>query len=159
MERIATLICVGVIALLAVTLVYSLLFSPLADRRADLELELSQIKPVTVAFPAPNWDFDSWQNSIAAKPSLWQELIAPPPPPPPPAPKPPSLDEKLKDVKLGRARIGDKAQIISKEFPKGTFVSVGDKVNGCTVKEITKQSVTFSLEWQGKELLKIISRE
>ena len=159
MERIITLIgalvCAGIVVFIALNFVYN----PMHAREKALVAEASRIAPIEVNFEKPNWDFKKWQQSIAAKPALWQQLLAPPAPPPPPPEKPPDLNAMIKDVAVGRQQIGPKVKVMKGGDAKGTFMAVGDTLNGLTIKEITKTEMVLSLTWKGQELTVAIPRK
>ena len=157
MERTITFLCslLLVVAISAAGL--QIAFNPMGERRTTLEDQLAKISPVDVEFERRELDVDSVQKKLASKPGLWVELLAPPPPPPPPPPKPPKLEEMAKGVAFGRQQVGDKVKMTKAGEAKGSFVGVGDVVNGLTIKEITKTSVVLGLFWQSQELT--ISKE
>lgn len=159
MERIAVILGALIVLAICGLIAFNFWSDPTGVRREELELTLAVIEPIEVEFESPDWDFDGWQGSVAAKPSLWQELIEPPPPPPPPPEKPPNIAAKLKGVTAGTRKIGKTVIIKSRSDPKGTYLGVGDVVGGCTIKEITRGSVIFSLTWKGQELLHEIPRQ
>ncbi len=152
MERTITVLCALLIVVVAAAAAMQIVFSPMGARRASLEDQLAKISPVDVEFERRDLDVDSVQKKLASKPGLWVELLAPPPPPPPPPPKPPNLEEMAKGVAFGRQQVGDKVKMTKAGETKGSFVGVGDAVNGLTVKEITKTSVVLALKWQSQEL-------
>lgn len=159
MERKYLAIVIAVLAVVAAAVGLRSAFNPYKARQAALEAELAQIKPVEVKMETQQSSFDRWKQTIDSKPAVWQELIPAPPAPPPPPPKPPNTKEKIAGLKVTRQGIGDKVRIMSKENPKGVFVGPGDSINGMEVKEVTKTSVTFSLEWNGQELTETVQRE
>jgi hypothetical protein len=151
----------GIVALAAVVglMGYYLVSNPMNAQRTVLATNLANVQTEEVAFEKPSYDFDRWQQSIAAKPALWQELVAPPPAPPPPPEKPPDLDAMLKGVTAGRQQIGGKVKIAKAGDPKGSFLGVGDTVSGLTIKEISKTTVVLALTWKGQELTTSIPRK
>ena len=92
------------------------------------------------------------EKKLAAKPKLWEELLPPPEAPKPGPPPPPPVEEMAKTLSFGRQQIGGKVKMTKAGDTKGSFVAVGDTMNGLTVKEISKTSVVLSLSWQGQEL-------
>ena len=157
MERTITVLCALLLAVVVAAAGLQIVFNPIGARRTTLEDQLAKISPVDVKFERRDLDLDSVQKKLASKPGLWVELLAPPPPPPPPPPTPPNLAEKAKGLAFGRQQVGGKVKMTTAGDAKGSFVGVGDQVNGLTVKEITKTSVVLALTWQGQELT--ISRE
>ena len=158
-QRIATIVGVIVIAGILAFIGYNFWANPVGEKRQWLNQELSEIQPIEVIFDKPQWDFKGWQDSVAGKPALWEELIEPPKAPPPPPPTPPNLNAMLKGVRALRQGVGKRAKIITPGDARGAFMGVGDMVNGLRIKEVTKTAVTFSLEWQGQELTTSIPRE
>ncbi len=161
MERRILIVCGMLLAVILVAILFGLVRDSYAARREALAADLGAIRPVEVSFDNPNWDFEKWQKTVAGKPALWQELIAPPPkppPPPPPPPKPPDTKAMIKDVVATRSQMGPRAKIKTKTDPKGTFLGVGDQVNGMTIKEITKTTIVLSLTWQNQELTETLER-
>ncbi|MBW7865811.1 MAG: hypothetical protein H3C30_15530 [Candidatus Hydrogenedentes bacterium] len=56
----------------------------------------------------------------------------------------------LEGVKFTRQQVGPKVKMNSPQSPKGSFVGEGDKVNGLTVKSISKTGVTLTFFWKEK---------
>ena len=158
MERIGTIVCVGTLGVILAAMAWFLVMNPMRAKRESLSMEIAKIEPVEVPFDKPNWDFTKWQQSVASKPALWDSLVAPPVPPPPPPEPPPDVNAMAKDLSFGRQQVGNKAKMTKAQDPKGSFVAVGDKVNGLTIKEITKTGVVLSLEWKGQELTVSVPR-
>ncbi|HOZ46879.1 MAG TPA: hypothetical protein PLO37_00525 [Candidatus Hydrogenedentes bacterium] len=144
----------GVLALMA----YHAVNNPMDKVRHQVDAELAEIKTVSVAFPAPEWEFDKWHHEIVGKASLWKELVPEPAPPPPPPEKPPDLQEKLKGVEPTRQQVGGRVKIKTPGDEKGSFYSVGDILNGLQIKEISKTHVTFMVLWKDKELTTQLER-
>ena len=157
MERTITVLCALLLVVVVAAAGLQIVFNPMNARRTTLENQLAKISPVDVEFERRDLDVDSVQKKLASKPGLWVELVPPPPPPPPPPPTPPNLEEKVKGVTFGRQQVGGKVKMTKPGDAKGSFVGVGDQVNGLTVKEITKTTVVLALTWQGQELT--ISRQ
>lgn len=152
MERIVTIIGVAAIAAVLAATGYQLAFNPVQTRRADLTTRLDRIQPYDVEFEGPNWDYEAWHGSLAAKPALWTELIEPPPPPPRKPPKPPDLKKMAAGITVGRQAVGDKAKFFTPGDSRGTYLGVGDTIKGLTIKEVTRKQVTLSLKWKNQEL-------
>ncbi len=159
MERKYLIVLIAVLAVVAVAVGLKTAINPYATRQAELRAKLAAIQPEEVKHETAQASFDRWKQTITGKPSVWQELIAAPPPQPPKPPPPPKVKDKLEGLRITRQGIGQKVRIMSPESPKGAFFAVGDTINGLTIKEITKKSVTFALEWQGKELTETVPRE
>jgi len=152
MERTVTL--AGVLVLVCVVVIAALFIvrNPINAERAALKEQLARIKPVEVQFERSETDTAALQQKLGEKPYLWEQLLPPPPPPKPPPPVPPKLDEMAKTLNFGRQQVGGKVKVTKTGDAKGSFVGVGDSVNGLTVKEISKTAVVLSLQWQGQEL-------
>lgn len=134
------------------TIGFKFIFNPMHPRLEQLQDQLAEIKPVEVSYGKPDWDSEQWQESLAAKPGLWRVLVEPPPPPPAAPPPPPDMSKLLAGVAATRAQVGGKAKITKPGDQRGTFMAVGDKINDCTIVEITKTEVVFSITHLGKEL-------
>ena len=152
MERL--LFILGLIVLVAIggLIASNAVRQPVEAKHRWVYDELAKIKPMRVDFPGPNWDFNTWHKQITGKSALWTEIVPPPPPPPPPKPKPPDIKAKLSGVQPLRAQVGKTVKIKTKENPKGSFYGPGDRIAGCTIKEITKEYVEFYLIWRDQEL-------
>lgn len=161
MERTGVIVGVAVLAAILAATGYFAFTNPVADRRELFNQDLAKIKPTEVKYDDKVGDFDRWQESIAAKPNLWERLVEPPPPPPKAPEPPPNLNKMLQDagVAIGRAKVGDKVQIQTKGDQRGKFMAVGDSIAGLTIKEVTKDKVVFSLQWKGQELTTDLSRK
>lgn len=159
MARIATVIGVVVLVGLVACIGYMFWANPVNEKRERLAQELATIEPVEVEFEKTAWDYEGWQDAIAAKPALWTELVPPPPPPPPRPEPPPNLEAMIRGVKALRAGIGKKAKIVTPKDPKGSFMGVGDVVGGLTIKDVTKTSVILGLTWKDQELTTTLPRE
>lgn len=159
MER--TLIAAGGATLAAIIAFTGTLvaWNPVDARTKRMDRELAKIRPMSVDFPKPNWDFDAWHESIVGKETLWKEIVAPPPPPPPKPPDPPDPKEILQGVECTRMQIGDKAKIKTPDNPKGSMYKVGDTIKGVSIKEINRKYVLFSLMYEGKELTLMMDRQ
>ena len=157
MERKLTLALVAVLAGVIVITGLFIVHNPISAEGAALNATLASIKPVEAGYAKQEADMETLQQKLAAKPQLWKELLPPPEPPKPAPPTPPKLEDMVKDLNFGRQQVGGKVKMTKGGDKKGSFVGVGEIVNGLTVKEISKTAVILSLEWQGQELT--ISRE
>jgi type II secretory pathway component PulC len=153
MERIIFIAGCALLILIVGAVALFFVFNPMERHRVALAAELGKIQPEDVPFPKPSRDYEKWVQQIAGKPNLWKELVEAPPPPEPVKPPDPKLEEMLKGVTIGRQQIGSKVKIMKPDDQRGQFYTVGDTINGCTIKEISKTDVTFSLTFEGKELL------
>ena len=127
---------------------------PMESRRQRLEARLMDVAPDPDAYTAPiAVEVALSYESIHENAALWRELIAAPPAPPHYV-MPPNLRKKLEGIVLTRNSIGSgdtlKVLIKSTDNPRGTFMGVGEKVNGVTILKIEKRSVLFGLSHQGK---------
>ncbi len=127
--------------------------NPMAARERALESRLSSIQIVDEDLPEPDQaPLKEQRDAIVQKTALWKALVAP-------AAKPeskPDLLEKLAGVQVGRQQIakGDAISIkirMAPEDRQGRWVTVGDKINGLTIKEIRPDAVVFSVKQDGKE--------
>jgi len=157
-------IIIGAVALSVVLLILAALqvvADPMREDRRWLKSELATIEPENLEFElSPELDYHQLESTIFDKDALWKELIPPPPPPPPPPkappkpPPPPNLGEKLKAHQPTRQQIGsgDSAKILFiVQGNKREYYSVGDVINGVTIKSVTPAEVLFSLTFAGKE--------
>lgn len=159
MERRYLIAAVAVLVVTVGAMALRALVDPLESRREMLAADLAEITPVDVKFEGQQANYERWKQTIEGKPSVWQELV-PEPPPPPKAPEaPPNTKQMLAGLKVTRQGIGAKVRILTAENPKGVFLGPGDSINGMKVKEVTKASVTFSLEWNGQELTEVVQRD
>jgi hypothetical protein len=157
MERKLTLAFVAVLAGVIVITGLFIVHNPINAERTMLNTTLANIKPVEGGSTNQEADMEALEQKLAAKPQLWKELLPPPEPPKPAPPAPPKLEEMAKDLNFGRQQVGGKVKVTKGGDKKGSFIGVGDIVNGLTVKEISKAAVVLSLEWQNQELT--ISKE
>ena len=135
-------------------------WNPMHDRLAEFELEVDAVTYVPEGYKIESEaNYDAIVAVIVDKTTLWKELV-PPPPPPKPRPRPvkkPDLKKMLEGV-VASSRlqiIGAGGRILlDVKTPKdraGSWLGVGDKVNGVTIKKITKDAVLFSLMSNKKE--------
>lgn len=139
---------------------YTVYENPVPESRESLEYQLDAIRPVSVEYGRVSaGELEKFATTITTKPALWKELV-PPPPKAKPKPKPPDLAAMLKGVQSPRrVQVGDRIQIITSESRgQMNFYGVGDEVRGLTIKEITADSVIFSLTKDGKEYTHTLSR-
>lgn len=164
MQRIFYILGVAILAAISLRIGLNFAADPIEPQRLDLKRDLDGIPPVA-RMPQDNTiDYSKWQQEILGKPGLWDALIPPPPPPPPPKPTPPpppDLKKMLEGVKAARAQIGQKVKIITAQDARGSFVAIGEVVNGCTLSAFDRSQVTFSYFWKegNKELTQSIPRE
>jgi len=128
-------------------------------RPEEFQQQLAAIEPVEMRYEKQAWPYEEWQERLASRPALWKELVEPPPPPKAPPPPPPDMAKLLAGVTAGRQQVGDRAKIMVPGDKRGTFMGVGEKVNGCEIKEVSKKEVIFSLIHLEKEITYSIPRE
>ena len=128
------------------------------ENREELRVALAAV-PEHAAIDDSNSDPQAWAQSIQAAPALWQELVAPAPVAPTPAPKveEPDVLAKLKNVRVGKAQIGTtKLKIFTPENPRGTWLELGESVNGCKLTAFDRETAFFSFYWEaGKRNLDV----
>jgi hypothetical protein len=140
------------------------LSQPFAENRRALAERINAIERTPPPEPETPWAFGAWQAGIHSKPGVWNVLTEAPPPPPPPPPPPakcPDINDMLKGVKAARAQVGAKVKIILPDEPKGKFMAIGERINGCTLTNITKEAVEFEFHCKERDqtLKKSIPRE
>lgn len=144
-----TVLCVGSIA-------WQIVRNPMGARAETLEARLADGWTIAEDMPEPNSaPMRQLRTAITGKKSLWTELVAAPPAPPKPQADP-KLKEKLTGVTATRDGIarGDKVFVkifLGPQDKNGSWKSVGDVVNGLTIREIAPEAVVFGLEQGGKE--------
>lgn len=135
---------------------------PMNGRQERLETRLTAIASEPKAYTTPvRAEITPSYESIHENTALWQELIVAPARPSRPV-RPPDMRKKLEGVVVTRASVGSgdtlKVLIKSTDNPRGTFMGVGEKVNGTTILRIDKRSVLFVLKHQGKSYVQTIAR-
>ena len=146
-------ITIALSVLIAARIVLGFVANPMEGVRADLNRELAQV-PAGMGGGGAHNDFAALQNTLAARPTLWRELIPAPEAPKEdpvaaPGPKPPDLAALLKDISVGRGQIGEsKIRLHTPKAPKGEWVAVGTVINGCTLASFTSEKVTFTYPWK-----------
>lgn len=153
-----TLAAFGIAGLIAAKILLDFVFNPMNAVRADLAEELSKVPAHASVEEATEHDYAVLHNTIAAKPSLWQELVAPaarPAPKAPPAPPPaeaPDVAAMLKDLGMAPGQIGkDRMRVIPPGRPKGDWMRIGDTFNGCKLVSFTRDEAVFSYYWEAKK--------
>lgn len=149
----STKIVFALAALILARIVLNTIMNPMDTLRADLAREVAQASTDRVPLEDNN-DYAALQNDIAARPTLWKELVEAPTAPleTPASPvqaKKPDLGAMLKGVKIDRGQIGEnKVRVITPEAPKGQWVVVGTVINGCTLASFNAEGVTFTYHWK-----------
>lgn len=140
------------IAACAGVLVWRLVQNPLDARYTSLEQRLGGMSYTEGDIAAPEQsEYKPMHQFVARKPALWQELVAPPRKVVKKVERKPDLLQKLKGVRSLRREeivVGDQitVKIRTTENPNGDWKTVGDKVRGLTIEEITPEAVVFGLE-------------
>ena len=151
-ERAFYMVCAGMFFILLGIMVLNAVRNPMAASLDGVELAVGD-RPEN---PGDGADSPSgFDKKIAAKKSLWRELVAAPPPPapaPPPPPKKPDIKKILEGVRVSKAQVGQKAKVFHPGKPQGEFLAPGEIVNGCKITKITPTMIRFTYYWeQGKE--------
>lgn len=145
--------------LLLLRLVFNAVLNPLDTVRRDLARELEQV-PGAAHARSDGPEYAALQNAIAARPALWNALIAPPEvpvetPAPTPGPTPPNMDKLLEGVSIGRGQIGEnKIRVITPDAPDGQWMAIGTEIKGCRLDSFTRDEAIFTYDWKagGKKL-------
>ena len=131
--------------------------NPFHERLTDFEQQMAAVTYVPEKYTTDSdANYNAIVMAIVRKPALWKELVPAPAAKPRPVKKP-DLEKMLKGVRassrLEIAGTGGRILIDVKtlEDRKGSWLGIGDKVNGLTIKEITKEAVVFSLTIKDKE--------
>jgi hypothetical protein len=152
MERAITIVLAVLLACAIGGVVYLSIHNPMETKQVALTERLDGIERVDVPYQKREVDVESVQKKLAAKPKLWDQLLDPPKAAAPTPPPPPPIEEMAKTLSFGRQQIGGKVMMTKTGEKKGSFIAVGETVNGLTIKEISKTNVVLSLIWQGQEL-------
>ncbi len=158
-ERRAVRMTAALVILILAAIIMRAVANPMRARQADLDSRLAQIQPIPVAFEKAQYPAEQWQQAIINKPALWNPIIQAPAGPAPTPEAPPDLKSLLADVIPTRQQVGAKAKIITSRDPKGSFMAVGEQISNAVIKEITRTSVTFALDWHGQELTLSLPRK
>ena len=163
MDRVLTTVLVLATLLLGAYGVNNQMNDPMEARKAQLEEELQSIGPSSADYTMqPPGNLGELRAAVTSKTSLWQELIAAPAAPPPRV-MPPDLQRRLQGVVPTRTSIGTgdnvKVLIKSTKNPRGSFVGVGEKVNGTTLLKIEKTSVLFGVTHNGNQYTLSVPRK
>lgn len=153
-------VVLGVAALWAISCIallgYRAAFNPLNDRRAALDARLAAITYVPERFEtAEQVNYRKLREAVTAKEALWKDLIDPPPKPGPVETKP-DLNARLEGVFISAREelvIGDTVKVMVRTplNKSGSWLSVGDKVNGLVIAEILPEKVVFTTVINEKE--------
>lgn len=141
--------CVGWIALQAVR-------NPMHAREDALETTLAGVAGNSIDLPnSAKPPLLMLRPQIVGKKALWSELVAAPPAPPKPQADP-NLKEKLKGVTATRQTIARGDAVLVKFYlgpqdKAGAWKTVGEDINGLTIREITTEAVVFGIKQGEKE--------
>ena len=138
--------------------------NPFHERLTDFERQMAAVTYVPEEYKA---DSDANYNlivmAIVRKSALWKELVPAPVARAKPVKKP-DLKKMLNGVRASSrlemtvAGGGVLIDVKTLEDRNGSWLGVGDKVNGLTIEEITKEAVLFSLTIKDKEYTYSLSR-
>ena len=156
LEQIITVACALVVTASLVVGILRAVQNPMHERLAQLEAELASVVYIPEEYAMnSSANYAAIVMGIARKSVLWEELVAPPVRKPKPK-APPNLEKMLKGVVASLRFEIESADTVSikittPENRKGDWMSVGDKINGLTIIEITRDSVLFTLNSGGEE--------
>lgn len=147
-----SLFIVGAGALVAILILFVLgwVKSPVREQRQSFKGQLDQIVIPDMQFgETQDPEYDAWQQAIANRPKLWQPLMRPQERKAPP----PALAQILANVSPTRTEIGSGAsrKVQIRVGGRPDWYTVGQQINGCTIKEITDTTVLFSVVQAGQE--------
>ncbi len=151
MARVLFAAGVVVLAALAVAIVMTVVSSPVAARRAELETQLETARIVDFAKPPRiELPYDRFHEQITGKPALWSPIAEPPKAPA----KPPEWDKLLQGVRPTRQEIGTgnsrKVKVmLSPNDKQGRWVRMGEAINGAIITDITATDIEFTMEQNG----------
>lgn len=140
-----------VLAALAVGIAMTVVRSPVAARRADLETQLDTARIVDFARPPRiELPYDRFHEQITGKPALWSPIAEPPKAPV----KPPEWDKLLQGVQPTRQEIGtgDSRKVkvmLSPKDRQGRWVRMGEAINGAIITDITPTHIEFTIKQDG----------
>jgi len=158
-EQTAPRLTIAITVAIAIIMAINALLNPMRARQQELDAKLAVVTPTELSFNQTQASLDQWQLAIAGKPALWNPLIAPLPAPSAPPGPGPNIEKMLEGITVSRQQVGSKVKIISPSNPRGSFVAVGEQVNGATIKEISRTTVTFSVNWNGQEITHAVPRQ
>lgn len=158
LERMVFTVAGLITAALTAAAGFQMFWSP-PSRPEEFRQQLAAIEPVEMRYEKQSWPYEEWQEKLASRPALWKELVKPPPPPKAAPPPPPDLAKILAGVTAGRQQVGDRAKIMTPGDKRGSFMGVGEQVNGCTIKEVSKKEVVFVMMHLDQEIKYAIPRE
>ncbi|MFP6584153.1 MAG: hypothetical protein VCD00_16565 [Candidatus Hydrogenedentota bacterium] len=128
--------------------------NPMDARYDTLQTEIKdiQVKPVFYVDPAVA-NFEEQTKAFMARPGLWRELIAPAKKaaPKPTGPNFKQLMEGIKPSRIGMTVGGKvKVRVATPQYPRGTWIQVGDMLNTAKVTQITDQFIVVEKSKGGK---------
>ncbi len=133
---------------------------PTEETRSDLawDLQQAQQRQGNPGGGSASIDFAALEEDVVERDNLWDELISPPPQ----RPSPPDLAGALRGVTVTRESMGSgndmRVRIRTSSDSRGSWMGVGDEVNGLTIIEITSDSVVFGREAHGRMYTRSVSR-
>lgn len=142
----AAVILAGLLLLLAL----GMAMNPVRERRARLERRIANTSPPAVHFDfSTDPEFETWQRMISSQPGLWRPLVAAPKATAPP----PLLEQMLAGVEPTPNEMGsgDRLRVQVRVDGRKDWYSVGQQIKGCTIREIAKDYIQFSVVQGGTE--------
>ncbi|MBI5094909.1 MAG: hypothetical protein HZB26_21045 [Candidatus Hydrogenedentes bacterium] len=155
MNRQILIVWICAASVFALALVYGFVRNPAAAHSAWLTQRLEDTTVLPVDTGPAELDIARLPKAIAAKPNLWQDLVATPPP----VAAAPDLKKMLEGVTATRQQVGEKVKLISNAKKSSEYVAQGDTYNGLVVKSITVKEVIFSLIQASQEYTLGLPRE
>jgi hypothetical protein len=150
MQRYAYIGAGGILAGLSLLLVVGMALNPVRERRALLERRVANASPPPLHFDfSTDPEFETWQRMVSAQPGLWRPLVAAPKV----APPPPLLEQMLAGVEPtpNEMGFGERLRVQIRVDGRKDWYSVGQQIKGCTIREITKDYIQFSVVQGGTE--------
>lgn len=162
MTRLFVLICSLVTLAAAAFSAWTFVHNPMDEHASALDAELAAIQPAPAEYSTDSGlNFERIYADVEGKSGLWNELVAPLPKPKP-KPKPaaaPDLAKLLKGVSPGRNQVGSRVQIKTPTDRKGSYLGVGDQVNGVVILEIKRTEILFGITKNGKDYTHTLPRQ
>jgi len=139
-------------------IVFNFIMNPMESRKKWLTDEIAKVPEKLKEADELSFNNVSYGALIGERPQIWASLVDKPAEVVvEQAAQKPNIDQMLEGVQVTRFKIGDRIKIITKNNPDGGFFGVGDKVQGCVLKEYTRLDATFTFDWkEGKQTLKTI---
>ena len=147
MDRITLILAAAVAIPLVGILVYSGVTDVHAEEKLWLKTQLIGLDTTGPQYASLEQDFAAWRQKMDSRPTAWKPITEEPPPPPPKKkapPKCPDINQMLNGVSPKMSGIGDKIKIVTPDNSRGGWYVVGDAINGCSITEITRDTVVFT---------------